>query len=186
MLEIERKAWVHDPGAARQRLERVAALASEDLKEDRYYLLGWRPGRPIDFAADPVFRVRISGGRAVIGWKARSFVGSTEVNEESEIDVGDPGPVLAWLGYLGLEPFVVKRKHSRAYRIPGRLSDARVELNHVEGLGHFLEVEVLADRDGMQGALATIDGVFEMLGVDRADVEPRYYIDLLMHGPGTR
>jgi len=179
MLEIERKARLRDPAATERRLAGLAVLEIEEEKEDRYYLIGWSPGRSIDFSRDPIFRIRTSSGRAVLGWKKRSFTGTTEINEEREIDLGDPAAAVDWLeGYLGLEPFVVKRKRSRIYRPGGRLAPARIELNHVESLGDFLEVEVLSDDE--RAAVALIDEVFALLAVPPSDVETRYYIELLL------
>jgi predicted adenylyl cyclase CyaB len=181
MLEVERKAWLRDPDTFRERLEAEASLVATSVKEDRYYLLGREPGATVDLARDPIFRVRTSGGRAVLGWKSRTFQGFTEVNEEREIDMGDPGPVIDWLeGYLGLEPFVTKVKHTRLYALPGALAPARVELNRIEGLGHFVEVEVLEAGGDPEEAVALLDRVFERLAIPASDVETRYYIDLLM------
>jgi predicted adenylyl cyclase CyaB len=181
MLEIERKAWVRDPDRIEAGLSRLGTLESETLKQDRYYLVGWEPGGRIDFGADPIFRVRLVGERAVLGWKRRTFVGQTEVNEEREIALGEPGPVLEWLeGYLGLVPFVHKRKRTRLFVLAGRFSAARAELNHVETLGHFLEVEILAGRHEQPAAVRLLDEIFEALEIPPGDVETRYYIDLLM------
>lgn len=181
MLEVERKARVTAVPELETKILERGSLEKEITKEDRYYLIGWSPGRPIDFETDPIFRVRASGGRATLGWKARTFVGTTEVNEEREIDLGDPDGLIEWLeGYLGLEPFGIKRKHTRLFRLSGRLSRARVELNNVEGLGDFIEVEVMCEPPDRDEAVGLIDEVFGLLGIADEAVETRYYIDLLM------
>jgi predicted adenylyl cyclase CyaB len=178
--EVERKARVSDPGALERRLLAGGVERGRSDKEDRYYLIGWSPGRPIDMAADPIFRVRIERDEAVLGYKTRRFEGATEINDEREIPLGDPGPVRHWLEtYLGLRPFVVKHKRTRLFRLAG-FERANVELNEVDGLGHFLEVEVICAADEIAEAVALIDAVFAELDVDDSDVEPRYYIDLLM------
>ncbi len=181
LLEIERKARVDDPQALERRLLALGTPAGEATKEDRYYLLSHVRGNPIDLASAPIFRVRLTGGRAVLGYKSRTLVGPTEVNEEREMEVPDAELFIDWLeSYLGLAPFVTKRKHTRLYRLTGRLSAANVELNEVEGLGHFVEVEVMAPAGGTGAALAIIDEIFDLIGIPESAVEPRYYIDMLM------
>jgi predicted adenylyl cyclase CyaB len=187
MREVERKAWVSDPGGLEARLSASGGLVCETVKEDRYYLVGWSRGCTIDFGRDPIFRVRSTGSRAFLGWKDRTFVGTTEVNDEREIEVGDAARLIEWLeSYLGLVPFVIKRKRTRLYALAGRFAPARVELNHVEGLGHFVEVEVMAGDGEEIPAVRLIDDVFEMLCIPEADVETRYYIDMLMHGASRK
>ncbi len=181
MLEIERKARIDDPAPVEARLEALGSFSGEIVKEDRYYLVGREPGGAIDFAADPIFRLRMAGGRAEIGWKSRTFEGTTEINEERQIGLDDADAAIEWLeSYLGLAPFVVKRKHTRLFVLEGRLAPARVELNRVESLGHFVEVEVLAEPGQRQQAVRIIDEVFAALRIPDEAVETRYYIDLLM------
>jgi predicted adenylyl cyclase CyaB len=181
MLEVERKARVADPASIERRLGALGTLEDEVVKEDRYYLIGWRPGGAIDFASDPIFRVRTAAGRAVLGWKSRTFEGTTEINDEREIDLGEPADAIGWLeGYLGLEPFVIKHKRTRLFVLGGALAPARVELNHVRSLGHFVEVEVLCEPAGRDGAVRLVDRVFDALAIPDDAVETRYYIDMLM------
>lgn len=180
-LEIERKARIRDPGALEATLGEMGTLEATTDKEDRYYLIGKHPANPVDFAEDPIFRVRISGGEAVLGYKSRTFQDSTEINQETEIPMGDPRPVIHWLeGYLGLTPFVTKHKRTRLYRLPPPLDRASVELNEVRHLGHFLEVEVICDEAHTQEALGIIDEVYRTLRIPPEAQEPRYYIDLLL------
>lgn len=181
MLEVERKARIDDPAALEGRLEGIGTFSREVVKEDRYYLVGWEPGVRVDFANDPIFRVRVEAGEAVLGWKSRTLDGVTEINEEREIALGDPAAAFEWLeSYLGLAPFVVKRKRTRLFALGGELSPARVEVNRVESLGHFVEVEVMCEPDGRQEALRIIDAVFATLAIPDEAVETRYYIDLLL------
>ncbi len=182
MLEVERKARVRDPGPIEVRLEALGSFSGEIVKEDRYYLVGWEPGRAIDFASDPIFRLRLAGGRAEIGWKSRTFEGTTEVNEERQFGLDDPDAAIEWLeSTLGLVPFVVKHKRTRLFVLDADLAPARVELNHVESLGHFVEVEVLCEPGARQEAVRVIDEVFAALAIPDEAVETRYYVDLLMH-----
>jgi len=180
-FEIEKKAHLKRPAAAEKKLAKMGRFEGTFVKEDRYYLLRHAKKDRIDMMLDPIFRVRIAEGRCWLGAKKRSFRGKAEINEEVEIPMGDPNETLWFFEtYLGLMPFVRKRKTTRLYRV----GDMRVEINRVDGLGHFLEVEVqkkrLTKREE-RAVLGRIDSIFRLLGIDEADVEPRYYIEMLLN-----
>lgn len=180
-FELEKKAHLRRPAAAEKKLAKIGRFAGTSVKEDRYYLLGPRRKGPIDMMRDPIFRIRITEGRCWLGAKKRTFRGKAEINREVEIAMGDPAETLWFFEtYLGLKPFVRKRKTTRLYRV----GNLRVEINKVDGLGHFLEVEVQKKRltgKEERAALERIDSIFRRLGIDEDDVEPRYYIDLLLN-----
>jgi predicted adenylyl cyclase CyaB len=180
-FEIEKKARLKRPRSIEKKLAKMGRFEGTFVKEDRYYLL--RPSRKgrLDLMRDPIFRVRIVDGQCWLGAKKRTFRGKTEINEEVEIPLGGPGETLRLLeSCLGLKPFVRKRKRTRLYRVGG----LRVEINRVDGLGHFLEVEIQKKRlsgKAEKAALGRIDSIFRRLGIDETDVEPRYYIEMLMN-----
>jgi len=187
-LEIEKKVRVAGPGALEPLLAARGRFAGTLRKEDRYYLIGRRDGEPIDLLRDPIVRVRTGEGEgARISAKRRAFIGSTEVNEEVEI-AASPAGAVAWLfeSYLGVSPFVVKRKETRLW-IAGEL---HAELSLVEGLGWFLEVELLRDppdagpaRDAAAAEGARlVDDFIASLGLSPGDGEARPYVQLLMEG----
>jgi len=182
--EVEKKARLRDPSAVEAAVGKLASFEGESQKEDRYYLIGARPGDRIDMKRDPIFRVRTEGGRCVICAKKRLMRADSEVNEEVEIPAGGPEETVWFFErYLGIAPFVVKRKRTRLYA----MGDMHVEINHVDGLGPFLEVEIIKERlDGEEEGrtLRRIDGLFERLGIPGSDVEPRYYIEMLMEKKG--
>jgi predicted adenylyl cyclase CyaB len=179
-FEVEKKARLKNPAAAARVLAKIASRAGGGVKEDRYYLLRPGGGKGIDFRKDPIFRLRIEKGRCWLTAKKRSFRGKAEINEEVEIPAGKPRETLRLFEQiLGLVPFVVKRKRTRLFMI----GDIRAEINFVDRLGWFLEVEILRkklDRRGETRALARIQALFDRLGIREEDVEPRYYIQMLM------
>jgi predicted adenylyl cyclase CyaB len=59
----------------------------------------------------------------------------------------------------------------------------RIHLDRVEGLGEFLELEVvLADGDSVEGGQAEARDLMAKLGISPADLIPDAYIDLLERG----
>ncbi len=179
--EIEKKAHLIDPAAAERKLAGFGRFEGEWEKEDRYYLLQPKEKGGIDMKKDPIFRIRLEKGRCLLGAKKRSFRGKTEINEEVEIPAGDPEETLWFFEqYLGLVPFVTKHKKTRLYIV----DTMRVEINLVEGLGYFLEVEIQKDKlegeEEEKDILARIQSMFDRLGVKESDIEGRYYIQMLM------
>lgn len=179
-FEIEKKAHLKDPVAAEKKLLEAGKFAGEAVKEDCYYLIRRKAEKKIDMKNDPIFRIRVVGERCWISAKKRTFRGKTEINEEAEIPAGRPDETIWFFEtYLGLTPFVRKRKKTRLFKI----DDINVEINHVENLGCFLEVEIQKeslDRDEEKTILERIDSIFKLLEISEEDVEPKYYIEMLM------
>ena len=90
----------------------------------------------------------------------------------------DPDGVKEVLGgALGIRGVIRKRR--QLYHV-GR---TRIHLDEVDGLGHFLELEVVLhdDQDVADGA-ATARRIMHDLGVVEEDLVPQAYIDLLVPG----
>jgi adenylate cyclase len=72
------------------------------------------------------------------------------------------------------------RKHRRLY-LAGR---TRIHLDEVEGLGAFLELEVvLADDEPVEAGMAEALALMARLGVDSTALVEGAYLDLLASGP---
>ena len=70
----------------------------------------------------------------------------------------------------------------RALFLAGR---TRIHLDEVEGLGHFLELEVvLKDGEASDAGVEEAHGLMAKLGVDRSQLLEEAYVDLLAKGGG--
>ena len=77
-------------------------------------------------------------------------------------------------GVFGIKGVV--RKQRTIYLV----GDTRIHLDEVEGLGSFVEIEVvLPDGDGAVSGVATVEKMMQALSIDAADLIPTAYIDLL-------
>jgi adenylate cyclase class 2 len=171
-FEVELKAWLRQPEAIEAKAAQLGAFKGETFKEDIYFR---RRGEQTPLPADR-FRLRREGGRAVVNFKQEVIAGGVEVNDEVEFGVDDTYAFFQFADHFGFEPFVVKRKKSRVYRI----ERANVELNEVEHLGHFIEIEILGDDEALVPAARTeIARLYHHLGLPPADLEPRRYIELI-------
>ncbi|MFQ5611305.1 MAG: class IV adenylate cyclase [Anaerolineae bacterium] len=170
-IEVEIKAWVDDPAALEARLASIGEWQGESIKEDVYFA----PRSSSQTGADERFRLRRSNGKAVVTFKQRRMVGNVEVNDETEFAVDDAHAFYKLASHLGCVPYMIKRKHSRLYRV----GQVRVELNRVERLGHFVEVEILCGPDEVDAARARVTEMLARLEVPPEKIEPQRYNDLL-------
>lgn len=138
MREVELKAMVADPEAARNALRAAGAtLAFAGRLEDRRYDTPERALR----LRDQVLRLRIYRGgdvRAMLDWKGpSSYEGGYKVREEHSTPVADPAALAAVLEGLG---YVVTREIDRTieqYRFEG----ATVRFERYPRMDVLVEVE---------------------------------------------
>ena len=171
-MKLNSKPGLLTPAAIEAQAVQIGVLVKEAYKEDVYFRqLGDTSSVPTDR-----YRLRREGGRTIVTFKQSLSLDGVEVNEEVEFEVDDAHAFFQFTNRFGFEPFVVKRKKSRVYRV-GR---AHVELNEVEHLGHFVEIEILCDEED-QVAVARIEvaRLLNQLGLSAEDLKPDYYIQML-------
>jgi adenylate cyclase class 2 len=190
--EIELKAWVDEEDAVRRALDAAAEFIYRYTKEDTYYV-----PRDGAWGGTPRSGVRVrsellSGGgggeetrRVTATWKSKELRSDIEVNTEHEFIVKEAaagedarGVFDVFLGMLGLVKSYTKTKRGFAYRA-GEMS---AELSFVEGLGWFLELEILRQTDDEAGVACARKKLLEFLaaaGVSKERIETRYYRELL-------
>lgn len=171
-FEVELKAWLHQPEVVEAKAAQLGVFKEEIYKEDIYFR---RCGDPASVPADR-FRLRREGSRATANFKQEVIAGGVEVNDEVEFGVDNSHAFFQFAERFGFEPFVVKRKKSRVYRI----ERASVELNEIEHLGRFIEIEILCDDESLVPVARTeIARLYHHLGLSPTDLEPRRYIELI-------
>ena len=177
--EVEAKAWLADPVETEKRAAELGIFEKETFKEDVYFR------RRGDASSTPAerYRLRREGQRAIVTFKQRTLTGGVEVNEETEFEVDQAHAFFRFADRFGFEPFVVKRKKSRVYRV-GR---AHIELNEVEHLGHFVEIEILCDDSAsLLVARTEVARLLNQLGLPAESLESRLYIDLIQEAYPAR
>ena len=175
-VEVEAKLRLASCGeleGVRRRLEELGARhEGEVVEEDTYFQ---HPCR--DFAeTDEALRLRIVGGRAELTYKGpKRIIGGSKARAEYTTAVADPGEAVRILEALGFRPAAVVRKQRSYYR----LGDVAVSLDHVEGLGCFLEAEYRGSG-GPEEASKAIEEVLEKLGVAARERVYKSYLELLL------
>ncbi|MFP4301647.1 MAG: class IV adenylate cyclase [Alkalispirochaetaceae bacterium] len=173
--EIEVKAWVADPATLEERLEERGTFVRHFEKNDVYF-----EGRAT-YGDQPItVRIREEGEKSVCTFKERRTLDGVEHNREWEFSIGDPFALETLLLRLGLPEFLRKRKTGVAYR----LDDLLVELSEVEGLGHFVEVEILVDSSADEATQSRskrrVREALASLGVPDSAIESKPYTQLLV------
>ncbi len=87
------------------------------------------------------------------------------------------------------EPDALRETLSQAYGLAGRVTKlrslfvagrTRIHLDRVDGLGDFVELEVvLADGDALEGGVAEAQRVMAQLGIQQSQLVEGGYLDLL-------
>lgn len=163
---IEIKCRVRDPEHLRTQAERLSDTPVETLQQ-----------------TDTFFRVesgrlklrRESADQGVLIFYQRPDAPGPRPSHYQIARSSDPDTLLAILadvlGVLG-----VVRKTRLLYRT----GSTRIHLDEVEGLGPFLELEVvLGPDDSTDDGLCTAESLMHQLGIDRVDLVGRAYFDLL-------
>ena len=138
MIEVEVKVRA-DHSKARTILRNIGATEIRtEIQADTYFAAPHR-----DFAkTDEALRIRSFDGKAVLTYKGPKLDGISKTREELETPIDEE--ITAKILYaLGFSEAGIVRK-SREVFIAGKIT---VCLDTVEGLGEFLEVEIVAENE---------------------------------------
>ena len=163
---VEIKARVEDLEALRQRVEGLADSGPSTVEQTDTFFQSHR-GR---------LKLReMSDGRAELIYYARAD--TTEPIESSYLKVpcADPEAMRqALAGALGVRGKVRKQ---RSIYLSG---PTRIHLDNVEGLGEFVELEVvMSTGEAVENGIGIAGSLMTRLGIDPNDLVEKSYIDLI-------
>ncbi|MDK2974696.1 MAG: adenylate cyclase, class 2 [Methanofollis sp.] len=171
MFEVEAKIRVEDLPKIRARLVQIGAISpiSSDQR-DAYY------NHPVrDFGmTDEALRVRYEDDRCTVTYKGQKQIGKgSRTREEFNVAVESGEIMEKILQRLGFRLSAEVRKHREEFA----LETAHVALDIVEGLGSFVEIEVMA-HEQVNDAEKLIERIKGDLGIE-GDHIPQSYLELL-------
>ena len=170
MIEIEVKARA-DHQKIKKLLEGMGAQAiGIEKHHDTYYNAPHR-----DFAiTDEALRIRLRNGEAILTYKGKKLdrVSKTRNEFETPVDGENTRSILLELGFV--ETTVVKKT-----REVFEFDDLTICLDSLDGLGEFIEVEIVADSD-VDYHRARLFGFLKKLGIREEESIRRSYMELLM------
>ncbi|HOI58038.1 MAG TPA: class IV adenylate cyclase [Methanoculleus sp.] len=172
MLEVEAKFAVPDTSRIRARLNRQGVRMTRRQQErDVYYNAPHR-----DFGeTDEALRVRYDDTGVTVTYKAPKIrVGSAKAREEFNLAVASGETLEEILSRLGFRRAATVSKVREFYE----KGEVTVTLDDVEGLGTFIEIEILTEV-GTEDAAERIGAVAKGLGVDGPPIYTSYLEMLL-------
>lgn len=182
MYEVEIKFRVADPATLEQRLTALGAMLAAPVDQiDRYF---GHPAR--DFAVtDEALRLRRVGDEVAVTWKGPRIDTATKTRREIELAVAAVGPGAATAGQwtelleaLGFRPVREVAKRRRTAVLTWQGAPVEVAIDHVGGLGDFVEIEIQADAESVDTARGRIESLAAALGCTTP--ERRSYLELLL------
>lgn len=178
MREIEAKAVLRDKEGVMRKLADMGCVLSEPGRQEDaiYFPPGMHPPTPV---GTNVLRLRKENGKTLFTFK-RS-VGERLDKLEAETEVHDYEAMERIITYLGYDTVIRVNK----VRTKVHAGEIEVCMDEVEGLGTFIEVELMIADDG-DGARAEerLDAFLDSLGISEDDrVFTRGY-DVLLYERG--
>lgn len=165
-LEVEVKVRVDDVNQLRKRILKIANFKKKVTRGDDYFSLGGK-GYPTK-----AFRIRDDGGRLIVNFKKplkNLWKDGVVVKREYEFELNDRKHLdnfLALLEEFGFREWIKKKKHTEQF-FHKKDKRIEIEINHVEHVGTYMEIEYLAKDSEVEKARKAILNTLLELGVTR-------------------
>lgn len=177
--EVEQKHRVEDVAALEARLaERGVTLASAMEQADQYFAHPYR-----DFAVtDEALRIRTVGETSFVTYKGPKVDSTTKTRRELELPLHTDDSAgfqfAKLLGALGFTPVAIVRKLRRSFHIDFNECQVEGALDDVDGVGTYVELELMADDAELTMAQQLIRQLADQLQLGPS--ERRSYLELFL------
>jgi adenylate cyclase class 2 len=196
VLEVEIKARVDAPRDTARALRQAGfASAGEVYEKDIYFNGPDRDFRKTDEALRLRARISVDGGvKNHITYKGPKQKADAKTREEIETGIASYEDMQAILRRLGYRPSVTVSKKRGYYKYHGggaaesiAAGDVTICLDEVEGLGSYIELELMME-DGEDGAAAgeTLSRLLSLLRIDQNACTQKSYAQLVFEGTSER
>jgi len=164
MFEVEAKVKIIK--ADFERLQNELGKSKKIKKIDSYY----------SESKDFTLRIRESGKSAILNIKLKEIKNGIENNQEMDFPLTSKAKFENLLKHMGITRWAKKQKISEVYS----LGNMNVELNHIPGLGFYLEIErVVKSKSDVPKAKKELNEQFKKFGFSPSQFEKKYYLELL-------
>jgi len=178
--EVEVKYPVHDLDSLRQSLDELGAVYTDSLEQEDLYF-----GHPLrDFAStDEAFRIRRTDDRNGMTYKGPLLDQETKSRQEIEVELGDGAEqsrkMQVILERLGFRVVHCVKKTREVYHLSGEDRNVEIVIDHVDGLGTYIELECVAGESEFDATRQSILDLARRLQLG-PQVERRSYLRLLL------
>jgi adenylate cyclase class 2 len=177
MLEIEMKFPITDLVRLQAQLEAMKAHLDQVQHEEDHYFNA--PDR--DFArTDEALRLRRVGDSHVLTYKGPKQDAQAKIRTEIEVPLASEPEaaqrLTELLKHLGYRSVALLRKERTVYRLEYGGFPVQICLDQVEGVGPYVEVEIVAPESERDYASQTIQELARRLGLSGS--ERRSYLEL--------
>ncbi len=176
-MEVEIKAKIEDKSSLEGKINELGGIFQGRQKLiDTYYFM---PGKPLT-TRTPHFRIRENGEELIFGYyMAHDEVRSDEFEVKLSTDqfAGIESIILA-LGYKRFKLQVIKQRDT--YKLDG----AKIEIDQVEQLGQFVEIEILTDQDD-DNSFERVKQLANYLDIEEADFISLRYPEMIWQKQGV-
>lgn len=188
MLEVEVKYRNADRAAAVATLLDWGATLTQDRTDVDLYFRG--PDRDFKVTGE-AFRLRRIGPKNYFTYKGPKLDTETKTRSEIEVPLADGNEIAPdaerLLVALGYRPVITVRKKRRVYRFERDGFEMEACFDNLEGVGEFVELEILAEEAQYEAAKTTLLAAAAELGL--TEQEKRSYLELMIEaqarGSGT-
>ena len=177
--EVEQKFRVIHEAALLDQLEDLGICWRETVcQEDAYF------NHPLrDFAeTDEALRVRLEGSEAMFTYKGPRIDSATKTRQELELQVANPGTdgnalkqFLLTLGFTYVHSVVKQRRKGM---LSFQQQEVVVAFDEIQGLGKFVEFELVVAEDDLDSATALLTQLSASLGLGESITTG--YLDMLL------
>ena len=170
LLEVETKVRIENVNELRKKIKKIARFEKTESRGDDYFAL-----RPKGFPKK-AFRIRYDGEKFVVNFKKHLknlYSDGIVVKEEYEFRLTDMKKIrnfLALIEDLGFKPWVKKRKRTESY-LYKKDKNIIIEINHVEHVGTYMEIEYIAKRHQVKAAKKKILEVLKKLEIKKSQID---------------
>lgn len=180
--EVEQKFRLGDQAdAIVARLSELGAKATGEVRQADHYF-----NHPVrDFATtDEALRIRSVGDQNWLTWKGPKIDRKTKTRREIETALGDGSKtadeIAEVLTILGFQSVAVVCKLRKQFELVKDGHRFEIAFDQVNDVGTFLEVELLAEQEGLEVAQQALKSLCDEIGLSESSIERKSYLGLLL------
>lgn len=180
-LEVESKIKLSNSevNEMRNKIKSIAVLKHKEKKEDNYFAIRNDKEYP-----KKAFRIRASKGKFEINfkkWLTKFWTKEIVVKQEFEFKLENKDQLenlIELFRDLGFKEWIKKIKLNETYQYK-KDKKASIEINNVQGLGYFIEIEYLCQLRELNKAKNTIHRIIKDLGIKENQIDNTGYTRML-------